>query len=361
MVRPDLVSEPERVTPEWLTDVLRFSGDLPEGRVASFSAAEVGTGQVGRNVRFALDLEGAPPGALGSVVAKFASKDPASRSTGVAQGTYWKEVRFYNELVSTVDICTPRCLFGEIAGPATADFVLVMEDLAPACQGDQIRGCTVDEAALALEELSRLHAPRWADPALDSVEFIGHPSPQAGMLLQAFYGSVFPGFAERYGDRLDDRALALAERLGGGLNAWMSSASGPLSLTHGDYRLDNMLFGTAEGGYPLAVVDWQTPAQGYALADAAYFLGAGLLTEDRRKHERDLLLLYHERLCAAGVEGYGFDRCFEDYRRYTFSGVVMAVVASMIVGQSDRGDDMFVAMASRHCAHALDLDATDFL
>ena len=39
----------------------------------------------------------------------------------------------------------------------------------------------------------------------------------------------------------------------------------------------------------------------------------------------------------------------------------MAVVASMIVGQSERGDDMFMAMASRHCQHALDLGAEAFL
>jgi len=356
-----LVPDPDQVTPEWLSQVLRASGDLPSGRVVGFRYEAVGTGQVGRNIRFQLDLEDAPESAPRSLVAKFASEDPASRATGVAQQTYWKEVHFYRELVGSVKIRTPRCLFTEIAGPASADFVLVMEDLAPARQGDQVRGCSVEEAALALEELARLHAPRWNDPALDSIEWLGHPRPEAAQLLKAFYSSVFPGFARRYAERLAPDHLALAERLGRGVDEWMRSAEGPLALTHGDYRLDNMLFGTAEGGYPLAVVDWQTPAQGYAASDASYFLGAGLLTEDRRVNERALLRHYHDHLRAEGVTGYSFERCFEDYRRFAFSGVVMAVVASMLVGQSARGDDMFMAMASRHCAHALDLDAEDFL
>ena len=33
----------------------------------------------------------------------------------------------------------------------------------------------------------------------------------------------------------------------------------------------------------------------------------------------------------------------------------MAVIASMIVEQTERGDAMFIAMASRHAAQALDL------
>ena len=35
----------------------------------------------------------------------------------------------------------------------------------------------------------------------------------------------------------------------------------------------------------------------------------------------------------------------------------MAVGASMLVERTERGDDMFMAMAHRHAAHAIDLDA----
>ena len=39
----------------------------------------------------------------------------------------------------------------------------------------------------------------------------------------------------------------------------------------------------------------------------------------------------------------------------------MAILASMIVGRTDRGDEMFVAMANRHASQVVDLGATEFL
>lgn len=97
------------------------------------------------------------------------------------------------------------------------------------------------------------------------------------------------------------------------------------------------------------------------MSDVSYFLGAGLPTELRRSHERELVEGYHQQLLASGVDGYEFDECWNDYRRFSFSGLLMAVIASMIVGQTERGDDMFMAMATRHAQQAIDLDAHTFL
>jgi hypothetical protein len=92
----------------------------------------------------------------------------------------------------------------------------------------------------------------------------------------------------------------------------------------------------------------------------AYFIGAGLQEHDRRAVEDDLVRGYHAGLVAAGVD-YGWDRCWRDYRRGTWAGVLMAVGASMMVERTDRGDRMFLTMAERHARHALDLDAPDLL
>src|SRR5262249_41502040 len=119
--------------------------------------------------------------------------------------------------------------------------------------------------------------------------------------------------------------------------------------------------GTAAGGYPLAVVDWQTVVWGPPVFDASYFLGAGLDDGDRRRHERDLLRLYHDALLAHGVGGYGWDDCWTDYRRYAFGGFLMAIGASMMVVQTSRGDEMFLTMIRRHGAQIADLDAVALL
>ncbi len=357
---PRLVSAPQQIDAQWLTDVFHAAGVATDARVAGIERRGVGTGQMGRNVRFDLRWEGDPGDAPRSVVGKFPSDDPKSRATGTAQGAYEKEVRFYRELASTVEIRTPRCYFADVE-PATGDFVMILEDLTPAIQGDQLAGCGPDAAALALTEAARLHAPRWGDPDLANFDFLRGPSQESATILQALYQALFPGFAERYQARLSEDELGLIERVGPRLSRWLLDGDSPLTLVHGDFRLDNMLYGTPEGGYPLAVVDWQTLGLGAGPSDVAYFVGAGLLPDERRKHEEALLRDYHEQLCAAGVSGYDWDRCFREYRRASFGGIVMAVVASMIVEQTERGDDMFMVMATRHVAHATDLDAEALL
>ena len=160
MSKPALIHEVEKITPDWLTEVLNFAGI--SGRVHSLTSKSIGTGQVGENVRFELKGEGDLPE---SIVGKFASNDPVSKQTGVQLQNYIKEVFFYNELAASVDIQTPVVHYADIIDE-THDFAIIMEDLAPGEQGDQLNGCSVDDAALALEELAKLHGPRWGDQSL---------------------------------------------------------------------------------------------------------------------------------------------------------------------------------------------------
>jgi aminoglycoside phosphotransferase (APT) family kinase protein len=342
-----LVHRPEDVTPEWLASVLGVAVD-------SFTLQPVGTGQMADSVRFSLEPSGT------SVVLKFAAADDTSRATGAALRSYEIEVRWYQEIAPTVGIRTPHCHYAAVE-PASGWFTLVLEDLAPAVQGDQLTGCTVDQAALALEELAKLHAPRWGDASLTTLEWF-HRGDQAAAATAAIVQGLLPGFCERYADRLTTEELDLSRRVVAVLPDLLAQRAGKaITVTHGDYRLDNMLFGTDEGGPPLAVVDWQTATTGPGLADASYFLGAGLLPDDRVASEGDLLREYHRALVAGGVEGYPWGECWDDYRRYAFGGLLMAIGASMLVVRTDRGDDMFMAMASRHCAQVAALGAEEFL
>ncbi|MBI3782154.1 MAG: phosphotransferase [Deltaproteobacteria bacterium] len=357
--QPQLIRSAAEVTPEWLTSVLYHAGLMQRGRVAAIDSETVGTGQMGSSVRYALTYDPAEPTVPRSVVCKFASNNPTSRATGVALRTYEVEVNFYRQLARTVDIRTPVCHFADIDLP-TGEFVLVLEDLTPCQQGDQLAGCGADQAALAMEELAKLHAPRWNDPRLAKLEWLNRNTPEALAMTSQMLPGLLPGFLERYGTRLEPEYQQLAVLLMENIGKWFALRAEPNAVQHGDYRLDNMLFGTVAGGYPLAVVDWQTVTWGPPLSDASYFLGAGLTVEDRRKHERPLLQLYYEALRAAGID-LSWDRCWSDYRRYAFAGLLMAIGASMMVVQTERGDEMFMTMARRHGAQILDLEAQTFL
>jgi hypothetical protein len=355
-----LVRHPEAVTREWLTQVLERAGLLGGGVIDSFTTQTVGTGQMGLSVRYTLRYDRPEERAPHSVVCKFASADPTSRATGLALRAYEAEVSFYRDVAHMVDIRTPACHFADI-DLETGEFVLVLEDLAPCVQGDQLAGCTADQAAVAMEELAKLHAPSWGDRHLANLPWLNRNTPDSVEMATQLLASLFPGFLERYGSRLEADYVGVAEQLRSGLGAWMRHREQPFAVQHGDYRLDNMLFGTRDGGYPLAVVDWQTVVWGPPLADASYFLGAGLLPDQRRQHERALLRLYYDALRARGIDGFSWERCWNEYRRYAFSGFLMAVAASMMVVQTERGDEMFLTMARRHGAQILDLEADTFL
>ncbi len=65
-------------------------------------------------------------------------------------------------------------------------------------------------------------------------------------------------------------------------------------------------------------------------------------------------------MAAAGVDQRAED-CWRDYRFGSLWGMIITVVATMLATRTERGDDIFVAMAQRHGRHALDLDALALL
>lgn len=89
---------------------------------------------------------------------------------------------------------------------------------------------------------------------------------------------------------------------------------GPYTLIHHDYHLGNLIFVETNDGPKVMVIDWQDMSVGHGPTDVAMLLGYSFSIEDRRKHEKELLKLYHDTLCDHGVANYSFDQCWGDYR-----------------------------------------------
>jgi hypothetical protein len=350
----------DAISAGWLTERLRAAGH--DGvDVHGFTATRIGTGQIGLCVRYALELRGRIDGVPRSLVGKFPSDDPTSRATGVQLRNYLKEVSFYRELKPRLAITTPRCYYAEIEG-AGPSFALLLEDLAPAVQGDQLAGCDADVAHAAVLELVGLHAPSWNRSEYRGVEWIGDPDAAGRLQLGDLYRAMLPGFLDRFGARLaPDEAAIIAAVADTPAGPYAYGAGGPFALVHIDYRLDNLLIDRTVSPPRVAVVDWQSITIGNPVSDVAYFLGAGLLPEARRPVEAGIVRAYHEALQREGIAGYAWPDCWLDYRRGAFAGFGVTVIASMLVQQTVRGDEMFTAMARRHSRHALDLDSRDLL
>ena len=339
-----------------LTD--EFWSEVFNADVTASKVTEIGDGLVGMNVRVALhSTDGGVPQ---SVVAKLPSQDETSRATGVALRNYEREVKFYRDIAHTVDVHVPRCFYSEW-NEVDSDFVLVLEDLSPATQGNQILGCSLSHARLAVLELAKLHGPRWGDASLLQHEWLqGREGPDEAETLKNIYAMCLPGFTETYAGYLEDEALTLVKEFAGEVDSWLLRREGPHTIGHGDYRLDNLMFATEEGGAPISVVDWQTPSRAQGMSDVSYFLGAGVQPHERREIENALVGEYLDALKSYGVI-YSFDDAWEQYIINSFAGVVMSVVASQLVKHTHRGEKMFAAMATRHLRHALDLGAMAML
>lgn len=353
------IPPPTAIEPEFLGERLREAG-FPSARVASARSERIGTGQIGTCVRYALEFEGDPGDAPRTLVAKGPSDDPTSRRTGVQLRNYLKEVSFYRELQSRLRIRTPRCYYAAIDGEGP-EHLLLLEDLAPAVQGDQLAGCTADVARGAVQELVGLHAPTWCDSSLRDLEWLGTPSTATVEIGRMLYRSQLGPFFDRYRERLEPDEAAIIERVADSKGPPFELLDEVFGVVHVDYRLDNLLIDATQSPAAIAAVDWQSLTLGNPLSDVAYFLGGGLLPEARRAVERDIVAGYHRALGEAGVEGIDETRCWDAYRRGVFAGFAVTVVAAPLVVQTERGDAMFTAMARRHARHAIDLGSEEFL
>jgi Phosphotransferase enzyme family len=341
-----LIERPSDLTADWLTTA------IGAGTVADFTFERIGTGQMSECYRVALHYADGQHGPA-SVVLKVAAADPSSRQTGLAMGLYEREVRFYNDIAPGLNGPVAPCHHSAY-DPSTGVFDLLLGDATPATVGDEIRGATAEQAMMALTQLGRVHGPLLGDQALADAEWLNRESPVNQGLISALYA----GYLERYQAQVAPEHRAVCDAMVATFDASMAQEADserPRGLVHGDYRLDNMLFGEDGADRPLTVVDWQTVTVGPAFTDVAYFLGCALPVAQRRQQYDELLRAYHD---ALGPDaGVTLDDVRDGVRRQSFFGVLMAIVSPMLVARTERGDAMFMAMMERHAQHVLDTDA----
>ena len=120
-------------SPEWLTEALRGSGALGEGRVASVQVSPVGAGAglLGSLARLELTYEGASRDLPASVVAKFPAEAEVNRGLARQYRVYEREYRFYAEVAPAIRTRIPAVHHSALDAE-TGDAVILLEDLGDA-------------------------------------------------------------------------------------------------------------------------------------------------------------------------------------------------------------------------------------
>jgi hypothetical protein len=343
--------KPTDVTPGWLSAVLGTD-------VRTAETVPIGTGQTGATYRVSVTYADENPGLPDTFAVKLPSQDDTVRDR-VAIG-YRSEHAFYTNVAGHVQIPVPHCHHCAIAGDG-ADFVLLLADMAPAVQGDQIAGCTPAEATLAVRALAALHGPTWCDPQWANFPGIAMPKPEPDSAKG--FGDVATMAAditlERLGERMsvenrDTMRAAMAV-----VTPWLLAEPDRFAVLHGDYRLDNMLFDPDRTR--ITVVDWQTLGSGLPTRDLSYFTATSLRPDVRAAVETELVEVYHQTLQAHGVVGYDRESCWYDYRLGMLQAPLITVLGCAFATSTERGDDMMVAMAERGCQAIRELGTLELI
>jgi aminoglycoside phosphotransferase (APT) family kinase protein len=179
-----------------------------------------------------------------------------------------------------------------------------------------------------------------------------------------YYRASWPAFVENFGGALDPAQIAAGEAGGRHQEALLHALAGSHStICHMDYKLDNLLFGDPRVAQaPLVVIDWQVPVRGRGACDVAYLLSQSMTVADRRESETTLLRLWHDRLRALGVEGYGFDQAELDYRRAVLRGLAVPVeMGGALDLGNERAVELVRTIVDRSFTAAVDCAATEGL
>jgi Phosphotransferase enzyme family len=331
----------EEIDAAWLQEVLgtRVTGV----RVQPLGA---GFGQTSDSVRLSLTAAGDAPA---TVVAKFATQNGPRRAASVRAGLYDTEVMFYRELAGDIGTRVPSCLFS--ATSEDGSFALLLEDFPGHRPGDETVGCSPADAARAVSEIAALHAAYWGRADRAAVRPAALPElatlADAWDTMTSTFGDVlpapFPALRDEYLARLP------------ALHAWMTGPE--QTVVHGDFRLDNLLFGPAEGRDSLVVVDWQAVRRSRGIHDIAYLVTHSMPTNERREHEADLLDRYGDALEGRGVR-YARAQLRADYRLamlYLFWTVLY--ITGINVNAHERAMRRKRALIQRACQAILDHDA----
>ena len=331
----------------WLTRTLQAAGALTGAEVVGFEPEPIGVG-VGimgllHRIHLRYDRDDAGPR---TVIVKFPTDGPAARHVARVFRFYEKEVGFYRDLAAHSPMITPTCFLAS-HDLESDDFALVLSDITEGEVYDQLDGCPPDVAHVAARSLARHHAAFADSPSFDRPELAWLPNasdpPTPEGVVQGV-GGAWPVFKETFPECVTAELESVVPRYLESVHELMTVPEGrPITLVHGDYRLDNLFFaGTGE----VAVIDWQICGKAGFAYDLAYFLTQSLTVEDRRAHEAAIIDTYFDELAAAGVH-HDRDDFMRDYRVTAMFCLCYPLQAGGVELANDRARELVSGMGNQ--------------
>ena len=355
-----LPSLPQGFTAEFLTMLLHEDGALPRSsRVASVGVEPfgVGTGLSSELARLTLAYEGTAREAPATVIAKFLPNNEANRASALAFNLPEREVRYAADLDPLTEAITPKTFCAQLDGE---QFLLLMEDLTDYTVGSQVEGATLEQTQLAVDELAKLHSAFWQK--VDHLDWIPgiadsyHADALRGASPMAWDSAIERFDVPAHVADNKDRFVQAIETL------QHERMAAPLTLVHGDFRMENLLYGNQPQHHDVVVIDWQGPLKARGMFDVSLFLTQSTKIEVRQAHEKELLARYLDGLLSRGVTDIDLDWIWEDYKRCTlYDWVYTMVVAGTLDVSNELAHAWMSQMIARHAQASHDHDVFSLL
>lgn len=335
------------VTPGWLNQILPETLRSDEIQVVSIAD---GVGIFSDILRVTSDQF--------SLIVKLPCSEPENLEVANALGLHEREARFLTDVAAKSTFSTPHIYFLEHQPP---DMVIVMEDLSQALNtGDQIVGASFDQAGSLIDELAKLHAEWWMNPALDAMDWL--PAINSPANLATVPGIFMAGLEplKARANQLPPGSMELCEKLAPRFESLMNHmATGPNTVIHGDTRWDNVFFDD-QTPPTVRMIDFQICFKARGIHDVAYFISNSLRIEEQHRWQ-ELIQQWHNNISARGIK-YSWEDCLLHYKQsvlYTLVGALSLV--GTFDTANERGAQMTQAYLDRSFSHVLEIGAIELI
>lgn len=354
------------ITVDWMQKALIAGGisDFPILKDITVENIGAGAGMMGELVRCHLTYRDDTTAAPKTVIAKLSATHPKNLRMSRRLSLYEREYNYYRYIASHMSqsLRSPRLFYGDFED-GSHRFVLLLEDLRNMEIPDQIRGASAEMARRVVRGVARMHGLYWNKvdhPSLAKAKNLN--SLRYRTLIQIVYLLNLVPMLDRFGNFFSAEVRQLAEAYGPKVASHISSlATAPSTFIHGDFRLDNMFFGSSPED-DFVVIDWQASGISNGLYDVAYFLGGSVATDIRRRIEHETLQEYHDIVCRMGAEDFTFTKCWQLYRQNMLGRLlIISFACGGLDFANDRGRKLAETCLQRTLAAIDDLHADEFL
>ena len=311
-----VITSLDQVSPAWLTQVLRRSGALEHGEVESY-AVDTGQRLLSSNARMKLTYSGDAQGALPrKLFLKMVDTDQGDEYFGQSEVDYYTR-----DYVDVPEAPLVRC-YDAAYSDRLGRYHILMDDISDTHVEAFERTPTLEYGLALAEGFAAMHARWWADASLPRSahikRFVRIAQPGSEHIiaacadkLQAHWPAAIRDFYAHHPQLIIDRK---------------EDANG-FTRIHGDPGWHN-IFVPIESDRPIYILDRQpfdwSLTTWLGVYDLAFAMVLDWPSEIRREFEQPILRHYHEHLLRRGVQEYGWDRLWYDYRLSAAMGIYIA-------------------------------------